>query len=399
MAVTDSDPMDLFSFEDIAPDDQQEDESDLPKDKMGDPSQSVLFNTDWTVSTIVQQIERGNIDLDPKFQRRSAWDQQRKSRLIESLTIGLPIPNLVLAESREQRGRFIVIDGKQRLSSLFGFMSDQSGEPFSLRNLSIRTDLNGVNYERLRKEFPADANFLENAPIRTVVIRNWPSEYFLYVIFDRLNSGSLPLSPQELRRALQPGALLDYIDDFLTVNVTVRHALGLTKPDRRMRDSEIVLRFIAFEKSYPKYDGDFKAFLDSPVRYFNSDWEGRKPELDAILLRLETALEISTEVFPPPEIFRKWNGERFERRMNRALFDAITRYFTDRNIEAPAIAAREDIKERLKFLCVHDSEFKRSIEFTTKTPLAVKTRLGIWGRELADVLKMRFDEKNFRLHY
>jgi hypothetical protein len=220
----------------------------------------------------------------------------------------------------------------------------------------------------------------------------------LYVIFDRLNSGSLPLSPQELRRALQPGALLDYIDEFLVNSTLVRTALGLTKPDKRMRDSEIVLRFIAFERSYPDYDGDFKAFLDSPVRYFNSDWDNRKPELDAILQRLETALAISAKVFPPPELFRKWNGERFERRMNRALFDAIVRYFTDPSIEQPAISAMEAIRAKLKSLCVDDLEFKRSIELTTKTPLAVRTRLGNWGRALADVLGMQFDEKLFRLH-
>lgn len=388
----------LLNFEEVAPDDQQEDESDLPKDKMGDPSQSVLFNTDWTVSTIVQQIERGNIDMDPKFQRRAAWDIQRKSHLIESLIIGLPIPNIVLAESREKRGKFIVIDGKQRLSSLYGFMSEHEVEPFALKNLSVRPDLNGVDYKRLQVDFSSDANFLENAPIRTVVIRNWPSDYFLYVIFDRLNSGSLPLSPQELRRALQPGALLDYIDEFLLTSQIVRKALGLTKPDRRMRDSEIVLRFIAFEKSYPNYDGDFKAFLDSPVKYFNSDWNSRKPELDAILQRLETALEISAAVFPPPEIFRKWNGERYERRMNRALFDAVTRYFTDRTIEKPAIASRDAINERLKALCVNDLDFKRSIELTTKSPLAVRTRLGAWGRALAEVLEMKFDDQTFRLH-
>ena len=384
-------------FDEIAPEDQQEDESDLPKDKMGDPSQSVLYNTDWTVSTIVQQIDRGNIDMDPQFQRRSAWDLDRKSHLIESLIIGLPIPNLVLAESREQRGKFIVIDGKQRLSSLHGFLSEKSDDRYALHNLSVRPDLNGVDYETLRNDFSADANFLENAPIRTVVIRNWPSEYFLYVIFDRLNSGSLPLSPQELRRALQPGPLLNYIDEFLASSATVRRALGLSKPDRRMRDSELVLRFIAFERNYPSYDGDFKAFLDEPVKYYNSAWDKRKSELDEILSKLETALDISAKVFPPPEIFRKWNGVRFERRMNRALFDAVTRYFGERDLEAQAVNEREKIVDRLKTLCVDDLEFKRSIELTTKSPLAVRTRLGTWGKAAGELLGRRFDAEKFRL--
>ena len=234
------------------------------KTRWGTRQKSVLFNTDWTVSTIVQQIERGNINLDPDFQRRSAWDRERRSQLIESLVIGLPIPNIVLAESKDSRGKFMVIDGKQRLSTLYDYVSATSKDNFSLRGLVIRDDLNGLKFYNLRQDFSDDANFLENAPIRTVVIRNLPTEYFLYVIFDRLNSGSLPLSPQELRRALQPGPFLNYLDEYLKASEPAKEALGLSVPDRRMRDSELVLRYVAFENSYPTYSGDFKAFLDEP---------------------------------------------------------------------------------------------------------------------------------------
>jgi hypothetical protein len=384
-------------FEDFAPEDQQEDESDLPKDKMGDPSESVLFNTDWTVSTIIQQIERENIKLDPDFQRRSAWDSKRRSHLIESLIIGLPIPNIVLAESKGARGQFMVIDGKQRLSTLYDFISIKSDSSFALRSLTIRDDLNGINYTTLQADFPDDANFLENAPIRTVVIRNWPTEYFLYVIFDRLNSGSLPLSPQELRRALQPGPFLNRLDKYLLDSGAAKKALGLTIPDRRMRDTELVLRYVAFENSYPNYDGDFKEFLDEPVRYFNSEWETRKISLDEILSGLDIALTTSAAIFDPAEIFRKWNGQNFERRMNRAVFDAVTRYFSDPNIAELAQSRRQQIVSELKRLCVEDSDFKRSIEQTTKTPLAVRTRLGTWGKNLGKILDRRFDEATYRL--
>lgn len=388
---------DKEDFDDLAPQDQQEEEEDFPRAKIGDPAESVLFNTDWTVSTIVQQIERKNIDLNPKFQRRDAWDPERRSKLIESLVIGLPIPNIVLAESPGKRGKYIVIDGKQRLSTVFDFLSKESENKLSLRGLNIRDDLNGMSFENIKSHKPDDANFLENAPIRTVVIRNWPSEEFLYVIFDRLNSGSLPLSPQELRRALQPGALLDYIDDFILQNQMIKQVLSLTKLDRRMRDSEIILRYIAFERQYPNYDGDFKAFLDEPVRYFNSKWEARKPELDIILTRLTVALDVSSKIFSAREIFRKWNGIRFENRINRALFDAVIRYFGDRQIEVEATAKRAEIVELIKTLCFENSDFKRSIELTTKTPSAVKSRLKIWGENLAPIVNRKFDETTFRL--
>jgi hypothetical protein len=83
-----------------------------------DPSllgQAVVFGTDWTAATLIDQLRRGNIKLDPIFQRRDAWDTKRKSRFIESIVLGLPIPQIVLAEAKDDRGSFLVIDGNQRL--------------------------------------------------------------------------------------------------------------------------------------------------------------------------------------------------------------------------------------------------------------------------------------------
>ncbi|MFC5344477.1 DUF262 domain-containing protein [Brevundimonas staleyi] len=387
---------DLFDDSETLPLDQQEEESDLPRDKMGDPSEAVLFNTDWTVSTLVQQIERGNVELDPDFQRRAAWDPRRRSQLIESLIIGLPIPNVVLAEHKKGRGQFIVIDGKQRLSTLFDFVSKESPRNFKLRGLTIRTDLNGMSFDDLKKKSPNDANFFENAPIRTVVVRNWPNEYFLYVIFDRLNSGSLPLSAQELRRALIPGPFLTFVDDYLEGSEIARSALGFSSLDRRMRDSELVLRFVALEKYYPDYGGDFKAFLDRPVAYFNEDWEGRRSEAEQIFKRLDQALSVALEVFDG-EPFRKWNGQAFERRMNRAIFDCITRFYAEASIADSAIVHKKETVDLLKKLLDGDSEFKRSIEQTTKTPHAMETRLSVWGGELAKILGLTYDATVFRI--
>lgn len=76
-------------------------------------------STDWTTDTIVRQIEKGNIDLSPMFQRRDAWNIGRKSLFIESLALGFPIPQIVLAQQKS--GKFIVLDGKQRLLTLMQF--------------------------------------------------------------------------------------------------------------------------------------------------------------------------------------------------------------------------------------------------------------------------------------
>ena len=81
----------------------------------------IIYSRDWTVETIINQINKGNIHLEPKFQRRNAWNDEKRSKLIESLIVGLPIPEIILAESRKSKGQFIVVDGKQRLLSIAGF--------------------------------------------------------------------------------------------------------------------------------------------------------------------------------------------------------------------------------------------------------------------------------------
>src|SRR5216684_766858 len=183
-----------------------------------DPSllgKAVVTGTDWTAETILSQLAKGNITLDPAFQRRDAWSLPRKSKFIESIILGLPIPQLVLAESQEFKGTFLVIDGKQRLLSLQQFAGIKLApeqEPLRLKGLLVRKELEGKRYVDLQGD-PNLGRYLsafENQPIRTVIVRNWQSEKVLYIIFHRLNTSSVPLSPQELRQALHPGKFLRF---------------------------------------------------------------------------------------------------------------------------------------------------------------------------------------------
>src|SRR5690606_38118167 len=108
----------------------EEDESDL-KQKISNYENSVIWGTDWTTETIVNQLKKGNIDLNPKFQRRNAWSQINKSRFIESLILGLPIPQIILAEKKDLKGSYIVIDGKQRLLTIRSFFADEINYEFT----------------------------------------------------------------------------------------------------------------------------------------------------------------------------------------------------------------------------------------------------------------------------
>jgi hypothetical protein len=374
----------------IVPIDQQESEEDVHPDasRIND---SVLFNTDWTVETLFRQIEKGNINLDPQFQRREAWGIDRKSKFIESILCSLPIPSVVLAEDRNTKGRYLVIDGKQRLFSISSYLRGE----FTLRNLTIRSDLDGCSFADLKANHPQDINTLENYTIRTVVIRNWPSEDYLYTVFYRLNSGSLQLSPQELRKALHAGKLLDFLDDFISSSVEFQAIFG-GKIDPRMRDVELVLRFVAFDRFFGDYKGDLKAFLDAAVKYFDEAWNQRLPELQESLTDLTTALTAARDVFGSGA-FKKWNGSSFERRINRAVFDVIARFFSDAQIADRAKAQAPKVVDLFKALCVQNENFRNAVERTTKTPSATWTRHTLWGEQLANVIGAKLDESEMRL--
>jgi len=367
------------------PDDQQESEEDLSGGKIG--FESVVLNADWTIETINLQVAKKNIDLSPRFQRRAAWDQIRKSRLIESIIVGMPVPNIVLAEDKHQRGKFIVIDGKQRLISLNTFINNE----YALSGLDLRTDLNGKRFDDLDR---ADRDSFENSTLRSTVIKNWRDEEFLYVIFYRLNSGSLPLSPQELRKALIGGKLIDHIDSYITESVSFQKIFGQGL-DKRMRDSELVLRFLAFHNFLPTYQGDFKRFLDNTTRLFEDNWDAAQDDLRESLQTLDMALDASARIFGD-DAFKKWLGDKYERVMNRAIFDCIIRFFSSNMVRDLSLLKKDEVLDAFKDLCL-DRDFRESIEKTTKTQKATFHRISAWGEKLGGVVGRNYISQAARI--
>lgn len=375
----------LFDEIDTLPNDQQEDEDDLPMSVSF--KDAVVMNADWTIETIDMQINKGNIDLQPGFQRRAAWDETRKSRLIESIIVGMPVPNIVLAENKEHRSRFIVIDGKQRLLSINEFVKGA----YALRGLDMRADLNEKNYQDLPS---GDKEYLDNSTIRATVIKNWNDPNFLYATFYRLNSGSLPLSPQELRKALIGGKLLESIENYL-IGSSPFHDIFGDKLDKRMRDSELVLRFIAYDRVLVGYRGDFKQFLDDTTKYYEHDWENRAIEVKEKFDRLDLALQTANQIFGG-DCFKKWLGNRYERVINRAIFDCVARFFAESDIASASVSKSDEVVEQFQRLCL-DSNFKDAVEKTPKTVGATTSRISMWGKVLAETIGRQYDEETRRI--
>jgi hypothetical protein len=377
--MTSGDNTDFF-----APLDQQEDLSDIGEADRR--YEAVINQADWTVGTIIQQIDKGNIELNPEFQRREAWRQGNKSQYIESLIINVPVPQIVLAERRGKRGKFIVIDGKQRLLTLrqfFAKRTDKSYNSFRLQGLTVRQDLNGIDFEDFaaNPSLESDLDILQNSTIRTAVIKGWTDETFLYSVFLRLNTGSVSLSPQELRQALHPGDFLRYIDKFSSESQQIRTALGLSAPDPRMRDAELVIRYLAFRNFLWSYTGNLKPLLDTTSRQLNDVWPTEQHEIRKQLSDLEDAIDFTISIFGKPSAFRKWNGLRYERALNRAIFDVMAHYFANSATRHTAETRKTSIVEAFQALCTQD-DFRQSVEGTTKSIDAIYTRLRLWGETL-----------------
>lgn len=245
---------------------------------------------DFNVSTIFNFIGSGSVKI-PAFQRNYVWDVKRASRLIESLIIGLPVPQIFLYE--EARNSFLVVDGQQRLMTIYYFMRGRFpkwAKRAELRKIfdehgSIPDDIFNSNdyFEQFRLKLPAIGEETPNKftgltyetlndyktqfdlrTIRNIIVKQVkPSadHSSIYEMFNRLNTGGTLLSPQEIRVSLYHSKLLDLL---ATINVDQRWQ-DLTRraqPDLHMRDVELLLRATAMWRTGPTYNPSMATFLN-----------------------------------------------------------------------------------------------------------------------------------------
>lgn len=366
---------------------ENENEEDIQGLETLSVSDLAVTGTDWTVETIISQIKRGNIQLDPSFQRRDAWSNRVKSRFIESLFLGLPIPQIILAEHKDKKGKFIVIDGKQRLLSLKQFaLPDEGEKSLKLSGLEVLSKFNRMTYSDIANGIHCDdVDAFTNQTIRTVVIKNWKNVEVLYLLFLRLNTGSVRLSPQELRQALYPGEFIEFMNKETGKNVYLQRMLDIKKPDFRMRDVEILIRYLAFNFFATDYSGSMQNFLDMTCEKLNKTYDAMKDELNETILTFNRSIELVFGIFGENKAFRKFKNGKYEKKYNRAVIDIMLFYFSQLQNLDDAISHSQAICNQFELLCSSDSTFLSALETTTKSLSAVHYRFRKWGEKLKDI--------------
>jgi hypothetical protein len=333
----------------------------------------IVTSRDWTVETIISQIGKGNIDLNPKFQRRNAWDDSRRSRLVESLIIGMPVPEIVLAENPTEKGAFIVIDGKQRLTTIIGFINEnKQGNNYwdkpKLKGLKTRKDLNGLVFSELSKnpKYSAELTRFYNHDIRCTIITGFKTQDVLYDIFYRLNTNSVPLSTQELRQVLNKGPFADYLVDITGSKQPLHTVLGLQGPDNRLKDAELILRFFSLVFLGKTYKSNLRKFLDESMAEINAHWDEYEKKVNELYKEFNQAIKLLEMVFGKENVGRKFTDNQWDKNFNRVLFEVEVYYF--RHLLKLKMSKEDKAKfvEEYKNLCGKDMDFRRSIELSTK---------------------------------
>ena len=344
-----------------------------------DLENTFLWGVDWTTETIINQIKKKNIDLDPAFQRRDAWNDKMRSSFIESILLGVPIPQIVLAERNTEKGSsYIVLDGKQRLTSIMKFSQASSDyESFRLGQLDVLKSLNGKTYNTLPDK---ERNTFDNRTIRAVVIRGWTSESTLYSIFLRLNVGSLTLSPQELRKALHPGPFVDYIDELSIKMNSYQYLLGKNSPDKRMRDTELLLRIFGYKFNIDNYHGNLKDFLDDTCKKLNNSWEQQREEIQEFGNNFSASVDFLKELLQSDQdLFKASKVFVTNPRLNKAIFEVLAYNFTSKSI-INLVNAQKDLFIKKFEELKSTEEFNYSINNTTKETGRLKTRFTLFAQ-------------------
>ena len=302
---------------------EDEAERNEPLDLTGDERRLVTQPYDLSVSGLVDDIDAGRLLLRMEYQRSYVWDDAKASRLIESLLLNVPIPVCYFAENED--GFLEVVDGQQRLQSIWRFISPKAGDDrLKLRGTTVLSELNDSTFANLSNR---DQRRIQNRTIRCIVITEDSHADIKFDVFERLNTGAVRLSDQELRNSIYRGTFNDLIKE-TALYEPFQRALG-GQLVSRMEDAELVLRFVALADRLTAYKPPLRQFLNEYMREHREDVDPVRPLFDAFREVATTA----EHVFGG-DAFRRVNRTGgVGRTVNKALFDAVmlSLYFADRS--------------------------------------------------------------------
>jgi len=323
-----------------------------------------IYPADFTLEVLYQKWQNKDIVI-PQFQRAFVWNIVQSSRLIESIMMGLPIPPIFLYIQDDQTN--LVIDGRQRLETIFFFMTgyfkgvDDSGKRrvFKLQGINPENPF----YSKTYAEFDEiDKRKFKNYVLRAILIKQLDPKNdstSVYHIFERLNTGGITLQDQEVRNCVYEGELNNLISR-LNEYSGWRKILGKTKLDTRQKDAELILRYMSLFYSHAEYKK--KPMKDFLSKFMNDNRNPSNEFLEKEEQRFKKTCDVLIEKL----------GERPfhpKRSMNPSIFDSVFVAFAKHLDSCPS-----NIQERFTQL-MNDPDFRKLTSDATTDVEVVNNRL------------------------
>jgi uncharacterized protein with ParB-like and HNH nuclease domain len=240
------------------------DETETVNDKpYFDPEKIRIDPRVFSTGEIEKFIDKKDLDISPDFQRNFVWEHKRKSRLIESLMLRIPLPMFYLSQDKE--GVFQVVDGLQRLTTIYNFVKGK----FTLKDLEYLKDCEAKNFENLEPKY---RRRIEQAQFNFNVIDSSTPIAVKFELFKRLNQGGKNLNSQEIRNSMAKPDTRSLLNKLVDTDI-FRIATGNSIKSLRMDDQELAMRFIGFYwakiSNNVVYRGDMEVFLDEILDKLN----------------------------------------------------------------------------------------------------------------------------------
>jgi hypothetical protein len=330
------------------------------------PYDITAYPSDLTLSGIHEMWHAGDIVV-PEFQRNFVWTINQSSLLIESFLMGLPVPQMFLYVDETNRG--LVIDGLQRMMSIVyyldGFFGDETihgkKQVFRLVGLSEKSPFFKKTFSDLDDVYQRK---LKGSVLRAINIRQLNpkgEKTSIYHIFERLNTGGTPLTPQEIRNCVFRGDLVTELRQ-LNQDTNWRKILGKSTFDRHQKDVELILRVFSLSIGLHHYEKPMKEFLNKMML---AHQDGKTKEVKNFLRRFPEACSFVVKNLPERP-FHLRGG-----RLNVSALDAVLASLLMSSASPSANFARKfvDLKE--------DKTFNESTFFSTSDVAVVKEKFAL----------------------
>ncbi|PPJ64786.1 hypothetical protein CUN59_02955 [Cuspidothrix issatschenkoi CHARLIE-1] len=343
-------------------------------DSFLEPQSVSLEKSDRSLIEYHRWYRQKRLIINPEWQREYVWDVKKASKLIESFLIGLPVPVIYIAFN--ESGNREVIDGLQRLTSVFNFFDNQ----YSLRGLEVLGEFNGYKFGDLPQGYQ---NHLEDSTMRAFELPKETNKILKFMIFERLNTGGVVLNEMEIRNCLYSGSLNNLIKE-LSRNQEFLDCLNQKNLDKRMKDRGLVLRFLAFfQVNYRNAKRGMKNFLNEFLDTY------RNPSEDKLLDfrdAFKKSIKASYTVFGNQAFRLRTERGSWANQINASIFQVITVSFVDYELSAITRGADLIFEEYLDMIST-DDKWVNCVSLHTGDIQRIDYSFTVWKQRLAEVMK------------